>query len=113
MSSYAEYLKIEDNKELVESEHGFFTYQLIKNEMYIADLYVHPDHSRESHWLYDKMLEIARDKKMEYISGFVWVDPAKSEKVTRSFRVFLGKGFKVVAADKNSVTFVLKIKQGD
>lgn len=43
MSLYAEYIKEREGKEYVETEFGFFVYEIYKPYIYLSDVYIKPE----------------------------------------------------------------------
>ena len=73
-SLYAQYLKERTNGECLEIEHAFATYHFVGTDsLYIEDVYVVPEYrrSRKSTELWNKIVEIAKQKGITKILGSV------------------------------------------
>lgn len=107
MSLYGKYVKERENREIVETDHGFATFQYCgyeNTECYIIDLYVLPDHRKKgvASQLADRIAEMAKEKGCQYLSGSV--DPTANG-ATDSVKTLLAYGFDVAAVSEKLIWF--------
>ncbi len=95
MSLYSEYIQEREGKSIVESDVGFATYSIVKDGIYIIDLYVKPDYrkSRIAADFADQIADIAKEKGLKKLFGSVAPSTNGS---TASLKVLLAYGFKLV-----------------
>lgn len=69
MQLYAEYIKEREGMSLYFIDHGFISYLLADNYLYIADMYVKPDYRRKGvgQELLNHVTDIAKKDKKKYI----------------------------------------------
>jgi len=111
MSLYASYWKEEENKDVIEGEHGFVAYQHIpKNrEFFITDMFI--DESVRGTGLGQKFgnmaVELAKDLGCKKMTCNVWVkDPVKT---TRKIRIFNEFGFNIVSSGVGFITMIKEL----
>ena len=109
MSLYAEYVKLEEKYEIVETENGFFTYQRTDQELYIADFYVRPGNTNEAYRLWERMREVAKESGCPRISCVVWHDATRPNYTTKKVKTFMGHGFKVYKVEKNTIVLIREV----
>lgn len=92
-SLYAQYIKEREGLNVVETEHGFASYELDKDFAYIVDIYVLPQHRKSglASELADKVQEIAKRHNVRILLGSI--DP-KASGADVSEKALLGYGFK-------------------
>lgn len=108
MSLYAQYIKERENKEIIESEQGFATYSINKdNSCYIQDIYVHPDHRHDhvASKFADQIVDIVKKKGVHTLYGSV--SPTANNS-TISLKVLLAYGFEL---DSSTNNFILVRKE--
>lgn len=108
MSLYANYVKEREGKEILESEHGFATYQIAGPECYIKDIYIVPEMrtSGLAGKMADEIAVIAKEKGCKFLSGSVC--PTANESTT-SLRVLLSYGFKLAKSEVNLIWMVKEL----
>lgn len=109
MSLYGDYIKERENKEIIENEYGFATYQFLpEGRCYITDIYIHPDHRciGAAALLADRIADIAKDKGCKVLLGSVCPQANHS---TESLKILLAYGFKLDCAEKNFILFAKEI----
>lgn len=109
MSLYGAYIKERLGDGIVERLEGFATYRFInKTQIYIMDIYVHPDF-RNSHIaseLADEIIEIGKKEGAKELLGTVVPSTNGS---THSLRVLLGYGFSLSSATNDLIIFKKEI----
>lgn len=76
-SLYAQYIKERENKDIVESDKGFATYQIFDNgECYIQDIFVAPEFRSQkvSYDMEKEISHIAKEKNCHSLIGSVCLD---------------------------------------
>lgn len=110
MSLYADYVKLENKNDIIETKYGFITYQLIDKEMFISDTYADPDAEVKYRYeIWDSAKKLAKESGCTVMSCLVWIDPTRVDYTTRKVKTFLGHGFKVKSADKNTIVLVREV----
>lgn len=106
MSLYADYIKEREGREIVEDEFGFATYRIARQECYIVDIYVSPEHRRSGHAkkYADKITEIARERGCTYLLGTIVPSTNGS---TESMKALLAYGFQIHSC-KEDMIFLTK-----
>ena len=108
MSLYADYVFERQGKATVEFEHGFATYGINGKEVYIEDIYVHPEHRKTG--LAAKLAdEIARLAKINGCVTMVGTVDPKARGGTTSLRVLLGYGMTLHSVQNGLIYFVKEI----
>jgi len=102
MSLYADYIKQREGKEIVETDIGFATYTIVKDGMYIEDIFVSSDHrhSGEAARMADQIADIAREKGLKKLFGSV-VPTANHS--TTSLKVLIAYGFRLSSSTNNFI----------
>ena len=108
MSLYAEYVKLEEKYKIIETEHGFMTYQITGKEFYVSDFYARK-RGKESYEIWNEAKRLAVEHGCEVFTGNVWLDPTRSEYATKKLKIFMGHGFKVQRADKNIIMVLREV----
>ena len=105
-SLYSQYLKERLGRGIVETEHGFATFEYITDKIvYIIDLYVIPE-KRKSHLASDMADEICRvAKEAGYVQLLGSVD-LNAKGAQTSIKILLAYGMSISHADKNAIYFV-------
>lgn len=111
MSLFGEYIKETQGKDIIEDENGFATFYPAFNNsyMYIEDIYVKPEKRKSaqaSHYA-DCIAEVARQRGIPKLLGSVNLE---IENPTRSVKVLLAYGFKVVETRDNVIYFEKDIR---
>lgn len=105
MELYKKYLEeTHEGKSLVYDEDGFASYWIKGTECYIEDIYTVPDKRQTYHAadLANKIAKIAKDRGCTLLTGSVV--PSANES-TRSLKVLLGYGFKLLSSSNNFIIF--------
>jgi GNAT superfamily N-acetyltransferase len=102
MSLFAEYLREREGKEIVESDRGFATFQVLNNECYIEDIYVVPEYRQtgEAAKMANQIAEQAKTRGCVRLLGSV-VPTARGS--TTSLKVLLAYGFRLLRSDNNFI----------
>lgn len=92
------YWKEAMNREVIENEKGFVSYQFNGEICYIVDIYVEPEHrkSNVAASLADQVVVIAKDKGCKFLMGTVNLQGSDP---SRSMMVLLSYGFKIHSQD--------------
>lgn len=104
-SMYAQYLKEKTNDQILETEEGFATYRFLnEKQVYIVDLYVHPDFrkTKVASAMADVIVEAAKLRGCTELLGTV-VPSTKNS--TDSLRVLLGYGMRLDSSAENLIIF--------
>jgi len=105
MSFYAQYLKERTNDEIIETKKGFLTYRFMPTgEVYIVDLYIHPDFREqgEASALADEVVAIAKQRGCTELLGSV-VPSNKGS--TASLKVLLAYGMNLKSSTNDFILF--------
>lgn len=106
MSLYGEYIKETLNKDIIEDEFGFATFYpaFNGNYMYIEDIFVKAGKRKEraASAYADQIAEIAKKQGIPKLLGSINME---IKDPTRSMKVLLGYGFKVIEVRDNAIYF--------
>lgn len=105
MSTFAEYIKEREGKEIIEDDRGFATYKFLDaTRCYIENIYVRPDYrnTKVASEMADKIVDIARAKGCTKMLGSVCPVAIGS---TASLKVLLAYGFQLDSIAANLILF--------
>lgn len=94
-SLYAQYIKERENKDIIENDKGFATFQFLNNQQcYLQDIFVLPEYreTKIATEMADKVVEMAKEKNCNVLIGSVCAD---DKKATRNMKVFLAYGMQI------------------
>jgi GNAT superfamily N-acetyltransferase len=110
MKFYKDYISERLGQSLLETSAGFVAYKCTPPECFINEFYIAQEFRKEkqgSKELLEKLEQIAIDEGCAFISGVVYIeDPGSSRTLKAAFK----QGFKIKAAQNNSVVVVKKVK---
>lgn len=104
------YLEERENISYIEEEHGFATYKIIGQDVYLQDIWVEKDfrQTKLASEMADKIVKIAKQKQCKRLIGSV-VPSANNS--TTSLKVLLGYGFKLFKSQDNFILFEKLIEE--
>ena len=104
MSLWAEYAEEEENKQVYETEHGFFSYQIVGKEMFIRDFFITKSERGTGKGLAlgKKMEEIAKERGCNLLSGIIHVD-GRPDYQTRKMELYLKFGHKIKSSYQGQI----------
>jgi ribosomal protein S18 acetylase RimI-like enzyme len=104
LSNYGAYILEREGKRIIEDEHGFVTYKLMTDFIYLEDLYVKSEYRRAKHaYTYiDKVFEAAKDLKYNKVITSVSTAAAG---VTRNVSGLIKYGFEIDSCDGQMIWF--------
>ena len=91
-SLYAQYIKERENKDIIETDKGFATFQfLTNNQCYLQDIFVLPEYRKSGlcFEMADKVTQRAKEKNCHTLIGSVCTD---DQNATRNIKVLLAYG---------------------
>lgn len=102
MSLFGDYIKQRENKDIIETDKGFATYSVVKDGIYIEDIFVSSDyrHSHEAARMADQIAIIAKEKGLNKLFGSI--SPTANHS-TSSLKVLLAYGFQLDSATNNFI----------
>ena len=112
MSLYADYLREEEGRKIIETEKGFITYEVIVDdtsqsakEMFINELFVHGDFRDQgfAKELVEAVSLEAKGKGLKEMTCYVWLDAKRPKYTTEKIGKFIHHGFMVVALTQNTI----------
>lgn len=108
VSLYAQYLKERTGKDCLETEHGFATYEVWDDGVYIEDIYVVPNmrDKKIASELADQIAETARSLGRKKLYGSV---SPQANGATSSLKVLLAYGFKLLNSSPELIMFFKEI----
>jgi len=114
MSFYADYIRERTTDEIIETEVGFVTYRFLTDmnleikQVYIIDIYVHPDFRQEGRAsaLADDVVAKAKQRGCTELLGSV-VPSNKGS--TASLKVLLGYGMRLKSSANDFIVFTKEI----
>ena len=111
MSLYAQYIKERENKDIVETDEGFATYQIYGDECYIADIYVIPGARKTglASQLANQIKGLAKSSGCKILTGSVCLD---ANNAVASMNVLYAYGMKVHSIKGNMIYFSVIIVTG-
>jgi len=104
-SLHAQYLRERTNREILEVEEGFATYEYLPDGIvYIVDIYVVPDKRKTkiASMIADKICEIAARDGMKILQGSVDI---RAKGATASLKVLEAYGMKVFKVEDNMIYY--------
>jgi inorganic pyrophosphatase/exopolyphosphatase len=109
MSHFAEYIKERENKEIIEKDYGFATYQFLGSVCYIVDIFVVPSErkNKRASEMANAITAVAKEKGCTHLIGSVSLEVNQA---TESISVLIAYGFKVREYKENLLWFVKEIK---
>lgn len=108
LTKYANYIKEKANIELIEHEHGFASYSLLSDHVYIHDMYIDKSHRRKGIGsdLLKQIEIIAWAKKIKFVLSAVQIN---SNGLHDALLAQMLKGFKIVGADHKEIKLAKEI----
>lgn len=110
MELYKDYVKeVMNGRDIVYNDKGFLTYNINKDNIYLADFYVKPEF-RKSHVgkeLLDQVEKIAKEKNLDYLYGRAFFDVNNLPNFIEVWNKF---GYETFSANDNYIQFVKRIK---
>lgn len=108
MSLYAQYIKERENKDIVETDKGFATYQIYGDECYIADIYIVPEMRKSglASKLANEIKDLAKKSGCKILTGSVCLD---ANEAAASMNVLYAYGMKVHLIKGNMIYFSMEI----
>ena len=93
-SFYGQYIKEREGKDILESEHGFFTYKIHGEECYIEDIFIKKESRRKNIGteMADEIAKIARDAGCKYLTGTCI---PSTNGATESMKAMFSYGFRI------------------
>lgn len=102
MSLYGDYIKEREGKEILENEHGFFTYKIDGDECYIEDIFIKKESRLNG--IGKKMAltisEIAKANGCRFLTGTCI---PSTNGATDSMKAMLSFGFKIHSATNDRI----------
>ena len=104
MDKLKQYLKERENVDLIEEEHGFASYIINGEEIYIKDIFIFNDYRNQNKAsdLADKIASIGKENGCKFMTGTV---SPKANNSTTSLKVLLGYGFNLYSSHENLIVF--------
>ena len=106
MDNYLAYLIEEENKEVIDIDHGFVAFQVLGEELFVTDIFVKKE-SRDKGYgleLAHKVLDAAKERMCKYMSCNVYAYSHNYKRATRKIFLFNKFGFEIIAAEGNIIT---------
>lgn len=106
MSKFINYYMEEENKTVIENDHGFSCYSVIGNECFVTDMFVEKEHRDKGYGLdlASKLLEAAINNKCDFMTCNIFLDPHNRDRATRKISLFSKFGFQIVSAGSDVIT---------
>lgn len=107
-SLYAQYIKERENRECLEHEHGFASYQIIDDGIYVEEVYIVPEKRQTglASDLVDKIAEQAKALGKKYI--YTSVSPHVNGS-TISIKAITAYGFELHNSSRDLIMFIKEI----
>lgn len=104
MTLYARYIAEREGFSIIENEHGFATFVIGEDSIYLRDLYVIPDKRRSNvaTSLVDEVADVGRTYKCKLLTGSVSV---RSHTATENLTAVLAYGMRVRGIQGDLITF--------
>jgi len=102
MSNYADYIKEREGSRTIEDEHGFLTFKILEDCVFIQDLYIRPESRR---MLYaseyaDHVTSLAKELGHDKIVTSVDLNALNAN---QSLKVIMAYGFKLYYLEANEI----------
>lgn len=106
LSHYGQYIEEREGLDILENEHGFFTYKISGEECYIKDIFITKDARRSgvATDMANKITKIAKEQGCKFLSGTC--DPTTNG-ATESLKAMFSYGFRVHSL-KNDMIVLIK-----
>lgn len=112
MELFKKYFLEREGLKIFENESGFFTYKLTdcKSEIHVMDIYLVPEKrgGAEIQFLFEKIVETAKDSGSRYVVGQVDLRASGNE---RSMGVMLKYGFKLLKTEGPVIKLVFDLEK--
>lgn len=108
MNLYAEYLKEREDKELLYTNDYFVVYEILKNYIYLQDMYIRPE--KRGNRLSKKLLEdVCNIGKNNSCNQIITSACLKANNFDKSFYIIKSYGFEAYKKDeKNGMIYFIK-----
>jgi hypothetical protein len=109
MSLYAHYIREREDCKTLENDHGFMTYKVIGEELFIRDWFIDPQYrlTSKARYFAESITEIGRNAKCKYLTCTVCPTANGS---TKSIRSILSYGFKLIRNQGDLIILAKEIK---
>lgn len=107
----AKYFREKDGCETLEMPGAFAAFTVVKDQFYIAEMYVEPDFRKgpTKRELYEKMIELAKERKCTYAACHL---PLNSLHLNERLNTFYTGGFRLTGRiEDNRLVMVLPLDQ--
>lgn len=107
-SLFARYTEERGYRKVIEKDYGFVVYEIIKEVVFIAELYVVP-HLRERGLAKELLSYVAEEAVKHGCKRAMCTSDAKSEVADLAFKAILAMGMKPYQSDSNLVYFMKEL----
>lgn len=107
---WAEYAREEEKKQVYETEDGFFSYQIIKDEIFVRDFFVKKEKRGTGigQALGKEMERIGRENNCKVLSGIVHCD-GRPDYQTRKVRIYIEFGFRIFSCHNGQIVMTKEL----
>lgn len=108
MSLYADYIKEREGFEIIENEHGFFTYKISGEECYIRDIYIKRGSRRLgiATDMADELAKTAKDNGCKFLTGTC---VPSTMGATESMKAMFSYGFRIHSATSDMIVLMKEL----
>lgn len=108
MSHYGQYIEEREGLDILENEHGFFTYLIKGEECYIKDIYIAKEFRRAgvATEFAEKITAIAKENGCKFLSGTCVPSTNGS---TESLKAMFSYGFKVHSSSNDLIILIKEL----
>jgi GNAT superfamily N-acetyltransferase len=108
LSNYAKYFLEKSNRETIEVEHGFVSYEIMGERVHVYDMWVNPDFRSKGigHELMEMVINHAKNSLCTILTANVQLGINDCEK---SLMAQLKYGFKIYSANQKEINLIKEI----
>lgn len=108
LSHYGQYIKERQGTEILENEHGFFTYKISGEECYIIDIFIKKEARRKNIGteMADNITAIAKESGCKYLTGTCF---PSTNGATESIKAMFSYGFKLHSCVEDKIILIKEI----
>lgn len=107
---YAKYIKEREGFEILEGDYSFCTYKIRDGELFIAHMYVEPEHRQKSlsRLMVDQLAIIAKENNCKAIVGTI---DLRVGEPSNTLHAALKDGFKIYQANNDVILIGIDLKE--
>ena len=107
-SLYAKYIQEREGKQILENEHGFFTYKIVDKECYIEDIFIKKESRRSgiATVMANEIAQIAINAGCGYLTGTCI---PSTQGATESMKAMFSYGFRIHSCQEDRIILIKEL----